>query len=115
RAELDKVARPILERIAGGADLDPAERRECRLLEAELRDRLRAPELATEEIGRAARVARARGVEVVLLDDGGFADVPDAVREQVVELAVAELTRAESGTVTVRVLPPGRSMLAPDL
>ncbi|WP_280501867.1 hypothetical protein [Nocardia farcinica] len=111
-AELDKVARPMLERIARGGELSRAEQEECGLLEAELRDRLRAPELATEEIGRAARVARARGVEVVLLDDGGFADVPDAVREQVVELAVAELTRAESGTVTVRVLPPGRSLLA---
>src|SRR5690606_12832704 len=99
-AELDKVARPMLARIARGGELSRAEQEECGLLEAELRDRLRAPELATEEIGRAARVARARGVEVVLLDDGGFADVPDAVREQVVELAVAELTRAESGTVT---------------
>lgn len=111
-AELDKVARPMLERIAQGADLDRAEREECRLLEAELRDRLRAPELATEEIGRAARVARARGVEVVLLDDGGFAGIPHTVRRQVTELAAGELVRAENGTVTIRVLPPGRRLLA---
>ncbi|MBF6354612.1 hypothetical protein IU449_08670 [Nocardia higoensis] len=111
-AELDKVARPMLERIADGADLDPGEREECRLLEAELRDRLRAPQLATEEISRAARVARARGVEVVLLDDGGFAGVARTAREEVVELAVRELTDAECGTVTIRVLPPGRRLLA---
>jgi len=111
-AELDRVARPMLERIAGGADLNPAERAECRLLEAELRDRLRAPQLATEEIGRAARLARARGVEVVLLDDGGFTGVSRTVREQVFELAARELTDAESGTVTIRVLPPGRRLLA---
>ncbi|WP_040797318.1 hypothetical protein [Nocardia higoensis] len=111
-AELDKVARPMLERIAGGGDLASAERLECRLLEAELRDRLRAPQLATEKIGRAARVARARGVEVVLLDDGGFGGVPRTVREQVFELAAAELTAATGGTVTIRVLPPGRRLLA---
>lgn len=111
-AELDKVARPMLERIARGADLDPAERTECRLLEAELRDRLRAPQLATEEIARAARVARGRGVEVVLLDDGGFAGAPRTVREQVFDLAAGELTAVARGTVTIRVLPPGRRLLA---
>ncbi|WP_067853867.1 hypothetical protein [Nocardia shimofusensis] len=111
-AELDKVARPMLERIAEGADLDPGEREQCRLLEAELRDRLRAPQLATDEIGRAARIARSRGVEVVLLDDGGFAGVARTVREQVFALAVEELTAAECGTVTIRVLPPARRLLA---
>ncbi|WP_040791193.1 hypothetical protein [Nocardia paucivorans] len=111
-ARLDKVARPMLERIARGAELTAADREQCRLLEAELRDGLRAPQLATNELAAAAREARARGVEVVLLDDGGFAAVSDQVRRQVIEVAVRELDAAESGSVTVRVLPVGRRIVA---
>ncbi|WP_327100941.1 hypothetical protein OIE68_20380 [Nocardia vinacea] len=111
-ARLDKVARPILERIADGAELTAGEREECRLLEAELRDGLRAPQLVTDELSSAARGARSRGVEVVLLDDGGFAGVPKWVRQQVIESATRELDAANAGSVTVRVLPMGRRVLA---
>ncbi|MBF6329541.1 hypothetical protein [Nocardia transvalensis] len=111
-ARLDRVARPILERIAEGAALTVAEREECRLLEAELRDGLRAPQLVTDELSGAARGARSRGVEVVLLDDGGFAGVPPWVRQRVIEAATRELDAANAGSVTVRVLPLGRRVLA---
>jgi hypothetical protein len=111
-ARLDTVARPILERIAGGAELTAAEREQCRLLEAELRDGLRAPQLLTDELSSAARGARSRGVEVVLLDDGGFAGVPRWVRQQVIDSATRELDAANAGSVTVRVLPMGRRILA---
>lgn len=109
---LDRVARPILERIAEGAELTTAEREECRLLEAELRDGLRAPQLVTDELSGAARGARSRGVEVVLLDDGGFAGVPQWVRQRVIDSAARELDAANTGSVTVRVLPLGRRVLA---
>lgn len=108
---LDELARPMLERIADG-ELTPAEREECRLLEAELRDGLRAPQLITHELTAAARGARSRGVEVLLLDDGGFTGVAAGVRERVLELAVQELDAAGDGAVTVRVLPGGRRILA---
>ena len=111
-ARLDRVARPILERIADGAALSAAEREQCRLLEAELRDGLRAPQLVTEELSGAARGARSRGVEVVLLDDGGFEGVPQWVRQRVIDSAVQQLDAANSGSVTVRVLPLGRRVLA---
>jgi hypothetical protein len=111
-ARLDRVARPILERIADGVVLSAAEREQCRLLEAELRDGLRAPQLVTEELSGAARGARARGVEVVLLDDGGFAGVPQWARQRVIDSAVRELDAANAGSVTVRVLPLGRRVLA---
>ncbi|MGW0353382.1 hypothetical protein A5780_18055 [Nocardia sp. 852002-20019_SCH5090214] len=109
---LDRVARPILERIADGAVLTVGEREQCRLLEAELRDGLRAPQLMTEELSGAARGARARGVEVVLLDDGGFADAPKWLRERVIDVATRELDAANAGSVTVRILPPGRRVLS---
>ncbi|WP_280306711.1 hypothetical protein [Nocardia neocaledoniensis] len=111
-ARLDRVARPMLARIAEGAQLTAAEREQCRLLEAELRDGLRAPDLATERLSTAARRARARGVEVTLLDDGGFRDVPSSVRHQVLDAAVGELETATGGSVTVRVLPVGRRWVA---
>ncbi|RJO74753.1 hypothetical protein D5S18_14950 [Nocardia panacis] len=111
-ARLDKVARPILERIADGVELATAEREQCRLLEAELRDGLRAPQLVCDELNSAARGARSRGVEVVLLDDGGFAGVPRWVRQQVIDAATHELDAANAGSVTIRVLPMGRRIVA---
>ncbi|MBF6203113.1 hypothetical protein IU483_03165 [Streptomyces gardneri] len=111
-ARLDAVARPILERIADGDDLTAAEREQCRLLEAELRDGLRAPQLATDQLSSAARGARSRGVEVILLDDGGFTGVPHRVRQQVIDAATGELDAANEGSVTVRILPTGRRILA---
>ncbi|WP_406280104.1 hypothetical protein OH799_13315 [Nocardia sp. NBC_00881] len=111
-ARLDAVVRPILERIADGDELTVGEREQCRLLEAELRDGLRAPQLVTDQLSSAARGARSRGVEVVLLDDGGFAGVPRGVRRQVIEAATRELDAANEGSVTVRVLPVGRRILA---
>ena len=111
-SRLDRLARPILERIADGAALTAGEREQCRLLEAELRDGLRAPQLTTDELSSAARGARARGVEVVLLDDGGFDGAPHWLRERVIATAARELDAANAGSVTVRILPPGRRVLA---
>ncbi|GGK41884.1 hypothetical protein [Nocardia camponoti] len=111
-ARLDQAAGPILARIAAGVELSDAEREQCRLLEAELRDALRAPQLVTDALSAAARGARGRGVEVTLLDDGGFIGVPAWVRGKAIDAAVDQLTRATSGSVTVRVLPIGRRWVA---
>lgn len=111
--ELDRLARPLLDRIAAGDDLDDADRLACRLLEAQLRDRLRAPGLDLPAIADAARSARARGVEVVLLDDSGGADALDeAARTRVVDAVVGALDSTRTGDVRVRLLPPGRAAVA---
>ena len=109
-ARLAEVARPLLERIVGGEELDADTRAECRFREAELRDGLRAPQLAG--LAAAARGARSRGVEVQLLDDGGFDGVSAAVRSTVLFAAAKDLDAANEGSVTVRVLPKGRRHLA---
>ncbi len=111
-AYLDRTARPMLERIAAGAALTDAQRAECSLLEAQLRDRLRAPGFATAEMAEAARRARSLGVTVTLLDDGGLDAVPGAVRDRVLEIAIAAVDAAIDGRITVRALPPGRDLLA---
>jgi hypothetical protein len=109
---LDELARPMLDLIARGDVLTVAQREECRLLEAELRDGLRAPQLSSKALIAAARGARRRGVEVVLLDDGGFAEASPQARVTVLDVAARALDGANIGSVTVRVLPVGRRYLA---
>lgn len=111
-ARLDAIARPALERIASGDELDLEMREECRLLEAELRDGLRAPQLSTATLSAAARTARSRGVEVALLDDGGLSAVSENVSSTVLRQVAEALDSARIGSITVRILPKGRRIVA---
>lgn len=110
--QLDFLARPLLEKIASGSGLDTAERQACGLLEATLRDRLRAPGLMTDEVAAHARAARARGVQVILLDDGGLAMAHPTVSARVSTAVSDALRGATGGVVTARILPPGRARIA---
>lgn len=101
-------ARVLLDRIGAGGVLDEAERADARLLEARLRDRIRARALAQEPVAGACNRARRNGTDVLLLDDGaGAGALPAPVLRRIADLVapVAE------GRVTVRVLPPGRGAL----
>ena len=109
---LDTLARPLMERIASGDTLTMAERNQCALLEAHLRDRLRAPILSTLDLDDAAYHARTRGVEVVFLDDSGPTGPDPAVVDTVHAVASRALNDADEGTVCVRMWPPGRSIVA---
>ncbi len=109
---LDAQARPLLDRIASGDPLSDDERLACRLLEAHPRDSVRAPALIDPAVVDAAHGARARGVDVILLDDHASDDADDATRRRFLDHVAAELDAADTGTVTVRVLPPGRAAMA---
>ncbi|MFC8045009.1 hypothetical protein [Nocardia sp. NPDC057353] len=109
---LDRLTRPLLSRIASGAPLTKPERVECELLEAYLRDSLRAPGLSDEHTSARVRAARSRGVEVVLIDDRGMADSAPEVRDRVRAAVVAALDDTADGSVRIRILPPGRPTLA---
>ncbi|MBF6173872.1 sensor histidine kinase [Nocardia blacklockiae] len=111
-AYLDRTARPMLELIATGRPLTDLDREECALLEAQLRDRLRAPGFATPGMELAAQRARQRGVTVTLLDDGGLDAASGKVRDRVTATAIAALDDTATGRITVRALPPGRALLA---
>ncbi|MDV6260829.1 hypothetical protein [Rhodococcoides yunnanense] len=111
-ASLDALARPLLQRIADGPDPTDEEILACVLLEAELRDSLRARGLMRPDLARAARSARARGVEVMMLDDRAPAALDDDARDRIVSAASNSLDGAEAGSVTVRLLPPGRPVAA---
>ncbi len=107
---LGALTRPLLELLAGPEPID-AMRDECALQEAELRDALRAPQLALPPVVAAARAARRRGVQVLLYDEHGLDDVTPVVRHRVHAHAVTELDRARDGSVIVRIQRPGRQPL----
>ncbi|GAB7520212.1 hypothetical protein TSUKUMMB_50930 [Rhodococcus sp. no. 34] len=109
---LDVLARPLLERVASGVPLTTTERQECELLEAQLRDSLRATGLQQTDVIDAVRAARNRGVEVVLLDDHGMDGANADVRDRIHSSIVRELTAITRGKVTIRILPPRRTAMA---
>ncbi|MBJ8347598.1 hypothetical protein [Antrihabitans sp. YC2-6] len=109
---LAQLARPLLERVAEETPLTADEELSCELLEAHLRDRLRAPALIDPAITDLVRAARIRGVDVDLIDDHGMDGVEEQVRE-VIRAAVGDALRTTtSGAVRIRILPPGRPTVA---
>jgi hypothetical protein len=109
---LGLFATPMLASLASGSVPSNEERVDFALAEAELRDGLRARSLGTTGVPTAARRARARGVEVVLLDDS----LPEGLPGD--ELATAALQICQhldavtDGRITVRLLPAGREAIA---
>lgn len=106
------AAGPLLIRIAAGATLTEAERLECLVVEALLRDSSRAPNLSFEPLTGAVRAARTRGVSVVLFDDRCDAPLSEPLAGLLADWLVSRLSPVGSGTVTIRLLPVGRSALA---
>lgn len=111
-AAFDATARAVLTRLTLDRPLTTAERRECGLLEALLRDRLRGRLLAESVLADHVRHARARGVTVDLYDDRDGAGITPAVWDQVVTAVTAALTGTVDGTVTIRLPPAGRDTVA---
>ncbi|MGV9860918.1 hypothetical protein ACWDTD_20010 [Gordonia sp. NPDC003425] len=113
---LDRLAHPLLERITERESLSHAERMECALLEAHLRDRIRARLMCELGLDDVVDRARRRGVEVVLLDDStSWVDADtDAASVPAIEIlldaATATLDEASDGQVFVRVAAPGREI-----
>jgi len=128
-ARVNSRARSLLDRLAGQrvtgrragenvqgltGDLKPvgpALRAECLLVEASLRDAIRGRSLSIEPVTTAAYRARARGVDVTLIDDGDDSSEGRDVVTAVAAAAVAvahELDLMQCGRLTARILPPGR-------
>ncbi|CAM3986154.1 hypothetical protein [Smaragdicoccus niigatensis] len=100
---------PMLEQIARGGSITDDMRRECRLIEAALRDRLSGRSLANDEVAAAARSARERGARVVLVEDG---QLDDDVLRTVQQRLASELNILQGGAATARILPAGRQYVA---
>ncbi|GAC67736.1 hypothetical protein [Gordonia soli] len=111
--DFERRARPTLERVVDGHEFTPEEVRIARLLEAQLRDGIRAPGWDSPEIRAAVWSARSRGTEVALLDDGDptavgadGAVVPASLTGPHADLIA--LLGDDARAVTARILPPGR-------
>jgi hypothetical protein len=105
-------SRPLLERIVTASVMTPQLRLEARLLEAELRDEIRGRLFTGTPVVAAARSARQRGADVVLVDDSGPTGLAPTEREAVVACACRALEAVTASRVVVRVLPPQRPHLA---
>ncbi|MGZ4451722.1 MAG: sensor histidine kinase [Nocardioides sp.] len=113
-----RLVAPTLTTLASATEIPPELARECRALEGHLRDDFRGGRLADPPLVAAAREARLRGVDVVLLDDGPDRELPEVILDGL-RRWMAEALAAAEGRFTGRILPSGREPIAtavtPDL
>ena len=103
---------PLLNQIADGRAPTPELRGQAYLLEAELRDEIRAPFFTGTSIVTSAHAARRRGTEVILLDDSGDnATIDDQARVNAVNYVTKLLDLTQSTRVVIRLNPPRRPAL----
>ncbi|MFD8102942.1 hypothetical protein ACFV24_25720 [Nocardia fluminea] len=110
-AALDALARPLLERATHLAQLTQSEKMECRIAEELLRAQFRAPGLDDPRINPAVAAALRRGVRVRLFDENGMDVVTEPLRAGVLRAVASDLDSAESGQVTIRIVPRNRTQL----
>ena len=103
---------PLLTQIADGKAPTPKLCSQAYLLEAELRDEIRAPFFTGTSIVTSAQAARRRGTEVILLDDSGDnTTIDDQVRTNAVNYVTKFLNITQSNRVVIRLNPPRRPTL----
>jgi uncharacterized membrane protein len=107
-AETLKISYPLLQNIAAG-QLDEKTKHEAKLLEAELRDGIRGREIIDARLKAAIRSARLRGVEVVVLDEGGLTSLPESAKSDIRQKFAAQLDQISAGRVTMRAPRGGRN------
>jgi hypothetical protein len=96
-------ALPKLEKIRDlGGNLSANEVSEARLLEAALRDEIRGRQLLNDSVRFEVNLARLRGVEVILLDEGGLADLDAEHVRELLSQVVKSVRSVTEGKVTVR-------------
>ncbi|WP_394551149.1 hypothetical protein ACDF64_10770 [Agromyces sp. MMS24-JH15] len=100
-AHTRRSASPMLRRIVDqDGVLTEAQRNECRTLEASLRDEIRGRMLLTDVVRHEVQRARARGITVTLLDEGGIDELDEASRERV----LARMAEAIAGSSAHRII-----------
>ncbi|AWB95931.1 hypothetical protein DCE93_09870 [Agromyces badenianii] len=100
-AHTNRLAAPMLRRIADrNGSLTDEQRAECRMLEAAIRDEIRGRMLLTDVVRIEVQRARARGITVTLLDEGGIDDLDETVRDRV----LSRVAEAVSGSTADRII-----------
>lgn len=98
---------PLLSRIEAGEPIDQDLRTQLTLVEASIRDRIRAPQLQHPLVVAASVRLRTRGVTVVVLGEPSTAagTIGTPLADHIVDL----IASTAEGRVTIRSLPEGRS------
>lgn len=103
------VGGPILGRvIAMHGALSDSERRNAGIAEARLRDELRGPRLLDDTVRERIDVARRRGSQVSVFDEGGLDELDDGALEQVRRQLASALDGATSQRIIIRTSPHDR-------
>jgi hypothetical protein len=98
-----RTALPALNLIAAlGGALSDQQKREALLLEASLRDEIRGEALLNDAMRKAIKDARQRGIEVLVLDEGGLGGLNDNERESILNRAAASFVNVSAGRLTIR-------------
>lgn len=94
---------PQLELIAANRKgLSSAQKQTAILTEAALRDQIRGRGLTHPQLVEQVRLARSRGVEVQLLDDGGFEELTEQETADLLDKVAAEVSKIRAGKVVIR-------------
>jgi hypothetical protein len=94
---------PALESLARSKSvLSDSERESLLNLEASLRDDIRGRRLNSEEVKVASAAARARGVQVILLDEGGLDALTEDQLTNVLNKVVHALNSVHAGKIVIR-------------
>ena len=94
---------PMLETIVQkNGQLSDDEKKEARLLEAALRDEIRGRGLMSDEVRAAARAARERGVEVLILDEGGVDQMSLEDKRKIMGNVCEAIKVVDQGRITLR-------------
>ena len=108
---LGQVGPMLTQIISKSGRLSEAERQKSRLLEASLRDDIRGRTLLNQRLRTELTIARSRGIEAVILDEGGLLDLSEPEREEIRDKIADALSRISEGRVTIRA-PKGEKWAA---
>ena len=110
-AQTNRIAAPMLRRIADrGGDLTEAQRQECRMLEAAIRDEIRGRMLLTDAVRVAVQGARSRGSVVTLLDEGGIDELDEPTRDRVLSKLAEAVAASRADRIIARTAAEGSAV-----
>jgi len=107
-AQTSAMALPMLRTIQrSGGELSPAQRAECLHLESAIRDEIRGRKLLSDAVREQVMLARRRGTQVTLLDEGGIDELDDGELARVHARLADALREVAADKVIVRTVPEG--------
>lgn len=89
-----------IEQVPG--EFSPGLKQRSGMLEASLRDEIRGRGLINEAIKKSVMAARGRGIEVILLDEGGLDEVSSEERDVILQKAAVAIDSVREGRITLR-------------